>query len=676
MTDLATLGLKIDSGPVNEATAGLERFQRSASDADRAAASFSRSGGGLSNTAKRLAADLDEAERSASSLGAHFARGFLVGAAVAGVAGLGAALKDAFDWATKTADQMKLLGMGARDFQGLQNAFAMGGVSNNAFNAGTTSLGSMANTEFREGEGKLTELLEANNLKITDREGRLKSVNDLLMDGARLVSEAGTEFDKIDIVRIMGLSKEWISILEQGPDALRKSIDAARESGNAIDEEMIQKAKQFEEWWSQSITNFGVWFKAKMAELVPYANHLGQIVANIMNPMATLERGARDMGDILSGRATVNRMVGPIDAPGPLVGLPQPADGLTIDMKPRRTTVIPTKSSGGGGGGGGGSASEEREDSFEREIRRMQERTKLIEEQTNVVGLGVYARERQMQVQRLLSAAEREGYEVATRYKDATDLLTGSTAGLSPVMAAQRDQILSVANAYAEAAAKADETRKQQAAIDDIRSFGGSVMKGFISDLRSGKSEAEAFRGALEKIGDKLADLAVDNLMSSLFGGKGGNSGGGGGLFSSIFSSIGSLFGGGQAVSGIYAKGGVFSHGDVTPFAKGGVVSGPTIFPFAKGTGLMGEAGPEAIMPLKRGPNGALGVAMHGGGGASISYNPTINVSGDASAESVAALRAELVASERRLLAAQQAGMKALVADEPKRAGRNQTRFG
>lgn len=50
----------------------------------------------------------------------------------------------------------------------------------------------------------------------------------------------------------------------------------------------------------------------------------------------------------------------------------------------------------------------------------------------------------------------------------------------------------------------------------------------------------------------------------------------------------------------------------VIPFAKGGVVSGPVRFPMQGGTGLMGEVGPEAIMPLTRGPDGRLGVASNG----------------------------------------------------------------
>jgi len=70
-------------------------------------------------------------------------------------------------------------------------------------------------------------------------------------------------------------------------------------------------------------------------------------------------------------------------------------------------------------------------------------------------------------------------------------------------------------------------------------------------------------------------------------------------------------------IAGIFSeKGNVFNSAGVTPFANGGVVSGPTIFPFANGIGLMGEAGPEAIMPLARGADGKLGVSAANGNSA------------------------------------------------------------
>ena len=64
-----------------------------------------------------------------------------------------------------------------------------------------------------------------------------------------------------------------------------------------------------------------------------------------------------------------------------------------------------------------------------------------------------------------------------------------------------------------------------------------------------------------------------------------------------------------------FANGASFAQGRVQPFATGGVVSGPVTFPMRGGTGLMGEAGPEAIMPLARGADGKLGVRGGGGGG-------------------------------------------------------------
>ena len=88
-----------------------------------------------------------------------------------------------------------------------------------------------------------------------------------------------------------------------------------------------------------------------------------------------------------------------------------------------------------------------------------------------------------------------------------------------------------------------------------------------------------------------------------------------------LMMAFGGPAGGGGFLSGLLgnAKGNAFANGRVMAFAKGGIVSQPTVFPMARGAGLMGEAGPEAIMPLQRNSRGELGVSS--GGAANVTFN-------------------------------------------------------
>lgn len=79
--------------------------------------------------------------------------------------------------------------------------------------------------------------------------------------------------------------------------------------------------------------------------------------------------------------------------------------------------------------------------------------------------------------------------------------------------------------------------------------------------------------------------------------------------------------------------------GGAKPFAKGGVIASPAYFPLGRGLGLAGEAGPEAILPLRRGADGTLGVASAGAGTINVSFNVTTP-----DARSFAASEAELSA--------------------------------
>jgi len=113
----------------------------------------------------------------------------------------------------------------------------------------------------------------------------------------------------------------------------------------------------------------------------------------------------------------------------------------------------------------------------------------------------------------------------------------------------------------------------------------------------------------------KMITMAILNSIVAVLPGGGGGGGGGGDIFADI-----------AARGGLRMKnGGVFGKGGLVPFAMGGIVDKPTMFAYANGGvgrfGLMGEAGPEAILPLKRGSNGKLGVQVSGGSSNNIVVN-------------------------------------------------------
>jgi phage-related minor tail protein len=79
-----------------------------------------------------------------------------------------------------------------------------------------------------------------------------------------------------------------------------------------------------------------------------------------------------------------------------------------------------------------------------------------------------------------------------------------------------------------------------------------------------------------------------------------------------------------------------FDRGNVIPFARGGIIDRPTLFPVARGTGLMGEARPEGILPLRRHPSGRLGVEVAGGkSGGNHTVNQSIVINGKMDGETI-----------------------------------------
>jgi len=115
-----------------------------------------------------------------------------------------------------------------------------------------------------------------------------------------------------------------------------------------------------------------------------------------------------------------------------------------------------------------------------------------------------------------------------------------------------------------------------------------SLASGIQGLIDGAKSLKEVFSDILKQLASVFLQAAVKSAVGGLFQSKDGN---------------------------------VIAQNKIVPYAAGGVVNKPTIFPMANGMGVMGEAGPEAIMPLKRGPSGRLGVEMTNQGSARDAMN-------------------------------------------------------
>ncbi|HET7191631.1 MAG TPA: phage tail tape measure protein [Pseudolabrys sp.] len=138
-------------------------------------------------------------------------------------------------------------------------------------------------------------------------------------------------------------------------------------------------------------------------------------------------------------------------------------------------------------------------------------------------------------------------------------------------------------------------------------SFSKAMSKAFTDATTGGKQ----FDDVLKQLGLRLSNMAVTQAFQPLAKN----------LTSGLGALLGDVFGSGSGGVG-KTKGstpGELSFMDnvtgLTPFASGGVIGAPAYFPMASGgLGLAGEAGPEAIVPLARGSDGRLGVAMSGAG--------------------------------------------------------------
>lgn len=599
---------------VNAAIAGLDKLAGKTQQAAAANDNFEK---GMEDTGK-AATKAGSAVSGVTDTIGRFARGLIAAFAV----------NKLVDFAQKSVtelvalgDTSKRTGIELERLQKLQYAGVSQGLNRDQFNSGVEGLAEKLN-EARHVENDLSKLFDDNNIKLKDRKGEVISTNDALMKASGLIQNAATEFDKIKIAEALGLTREWIPLLEQGPDAINKMAEAAGGLGTIFDREAIEKARKFNEEWSTAVDRWVQMFKQAAIAVLGF---LDWIIGKASGLFGMLDRYAKQVianediknnGASGMSRSTVDYLINRakeensqvdqavLDRRDALNELDRenkrfakiavdadPSNPLNVTVRPRggKATDVSSLFDKGGGGGGSGKTDQEKYDDI---VTRAEANLAKLTAQRDAIGLTA---------------------EAAAKLKYETELLNQAKRADIELTDTQREKLMGLASQMATTEV---ETKQLKEALD----FGKDLTKGFLQDFLQGvkngesvfKSFGNAALGVLNKIADKLISMAVDSLFSKGSGGFGG-----------ILGSLGKLiFGGGSALGNVFGQ-----SGHVSQYAKGGaftngIYGSPTLFQFASGGkfGVMGEAGPEAVMPLSRGPDGSLGVEMHGGSAA-----PTVN---------------------------------------------------
>jgi hypothetical protein len=373
---------------------------------------------------------------------------------------------------------------------------------------------------------------------------RIDEIRTSFQDLVANLQAAGEETDVI--VGLQEAFNDFTAAAQEGKDVTEETKAVQDALAAAINSSGIPAIS---EWASM----FGVLSSAAASAAASVANVNAQ-VAKALNGPSIQDIVAGSTFTDKDGKVRFTSGFEPTgNAPTPESRPPIELEGLPGQFKSDGTLKGAKRGRGGGGRGA---------NAYKSEVEGIKERTAALRESTAaqaavnpLVSDYGFALEKAKAEQKLLADAQRAGMAITP---------------------ALREQISALAGGYAQASADAKKLSESQREIqqnaEEWASLEKDVFKGFISDLKEGKSGAEALSNALTKVADKLLDMAVDGLFSTK-----GASGGGSGLFGALLGGIGKIFGFASGTSNTGGKRGeprgvVHGQEAVIPLPAGGKV--------------------------------------------------------------------------------------------------------
>jgi hypothetical protein len=589
----------------------------------------------------QFAADMDQAGNIADSTVSRIEQSFanlnpginlgalagLTGGAVAAIGTLLTALGKVNSELADIAKNAEYAGVSVERFQELRFAATQGGVGSGA---ATNDLRNVARllADAKENENSLTKLLDANNIKYTDRNGDVIKLNQLLTVAGDLIGKFGSMPEKVEAAKMLGLSEQWVEALKGGGKAFNDLAAGAEEAGAVIDRSTIAKAEAFDTAWKKSTALLSTQFQAATGEAAGYLDDLiekandfftelakargtgvgdsGQATFNAYaDAIAVAEKEARGLTqDVEQLTRVIDRMVAKGGDPEIIAGLEAArvkAQELATELAKANLAAAMTNFPGGkvplpgarpaGANADSGTASlpsrakavSDTADAYDRQVNSINRHIAVMQSQTNTVGESVGAQE-ELRVAMLLSEQAAEAGRDMTRE-------------LNDEIAVQAERAGKTKQALAESTFQ---LQKMNAASQQV---GSALSSAFADAVVEGKKLNEVFASLLKT----LEKAAINSVFASMFSPGAGET-------KSPFM---------QALSGMFAEG--------TNYAPGGMA-------------IVGEKGPE-LVNLPRGSQVIPNAAIGGSGGGTIVYSPAIDARG-ASVDAVARL-AQILAEDR-----------------------------
>ncbi|NTD88657.1 phage tail tape measure protein [Agrobacterium tumefaciens] len=538
--------------------------------------------------------------------------GTIVGAGIVGVIG---SVKQVTEAVAELGDKARMAGLSSKAFQEWKYVAEQARIPVDAITDGLKELQLRADEFAVTGKGSAAEAFQRLGLTPEEVKTKLKDPTELmllLIERTRQLKDTAAGIRIFDELFGGTGGERMVSLIAQGEAGIRAQIKAANDFGHVLSDDVIAKAQELDRQFNAISMTVGNTLKSAVVSVVDsMMDFLETLRAVEKQRSSTI---TKQINDIMRQKQETAKALQDIDS----------ADNRMSDRQKVRAKSVHEQKM------------RELDAEENRRIQELESRPEVMNfkpvggstwtppaykpppaspSKSSRSAATTQAERERKAVQELIAELEEE-LRIVNLSDDAKRASVASRQAGAAATDDERKKIISLN----EAIYQEEEARRK---TDEQMLYYRDLTKAGLDDLFSAIEEGKSFWVALGDVAvnslKRIADTMLDDVLDSIFqvnnAAKGG--GGGGGFLSSLF---GGLFGGGGSqwvgiksgsiTGGLFANGGAFPNG-INGFSNQ-VVSKPTMFAFADGAGLMGEAGPEAIMPLSRDGSGRLGVAVNG----------------------------------------------------------------